>query len=685
MSSHRDWATLEALKNSPKGRLQYNREWSLEEDIMESSCMLSPYAAWVVDKILPNKNLNNSFECDGLSSDSNSLSCHPESPVSLSDAATDVPGPKAEKEEELDVAPPTISKSFKMIAVEGTIRLYEDERKTIVKKELQARLDNFDQFSKSLAEKSAEQFKRFEEMLELKQRQEKHQLQELLEKSSKEALGQQEKLKEEHRYRAKLLTLKLREAEQQRQQELERARQEDGREKMRRLCALQQEALQLIQKIEVDQRLQETLHIDLSWFSQRGNQICGNLSNVVRSSSEGRFPSQDDVSFGERSVQEMRTLVSNMEKIVAETQERLKAEEQAAQQKQRAAEQLQQQQEQARASAPTQENKTQAKKKGFQRTAEKSLIEQYMELLTNCEKCRESFNNLNSCTDAKTKKTKADLQKAVTTPVSQISRKSGRDVEVVFKKLNTLLKGEQLNLRFCTVTLSQHPEALDFVSYKLAERFVKQAEEEVASHHDAAYPLAAVVSAVWEWHPRVGDLFLAHLYKKCPYAVPYYPIHDKGTSLNDYQRILGYQVQDSVVEQQDNFLKRMSGMIRLYAALIQTRWPYETKLQHHPHGLNYGWRWLAQVLNMEPIGDTTATLLYDFLEVCGNALMKQYQGQFWKLILLIREDLLPRLHKVAEPGQMGSLARLQNFIEKAVQQKHIPLPNGYLPSSFWNS
>lgn len=55
---------------------------------------------------------------------------------------------------------------------------------------------------------------------------------------------------------------------------------------MRRLCALQQEALQLIQKIEIDQKLQETLRVDLSFFSKRGNQICGDLSNVVRSSSE---------------------------------------------------------------------------------------------------------------------------------------------------------------------------------------------------------------------------------------------------------------------------------------------------------------------------------------------------------------------------------------------------------------
>lgn len=31
------------------------------------------------------------------------------------------------------------------------------------------------------------------------------------------------------------------------------------------------------------------------------------------------------------------------------------------------------------------------------------------------------------------------------------------------------------------------------------------------------------------------------------------------------------------VEGQDSFLKRMSGMIRLYAAVIQQRWPYGSK------------------------------------------------------------------------------------------------------------
>uniref|UniRef100_A0AC11EQ88 GLE1 RNA export mediator n=1 Tax=Ovis aries TaxID=9940 RepID=A0AC11EQ88_SHEEP len=213
----------------------------------------------------------------------------------------------------------------------------------------------------------------------------------------------------------------------------------------------------------------------------------------------------------------------------------------------------------------------------------------------------------------------------------------------------------------------------------------KQGEEEVASHHEAAFPIAVVASGIWELHPRVGALILAHLHKKCPYSVPFYPAFKEGMALEDYQRMLGYQVKDSKVEQQDNFLKRMSGMIRLYAAIIQLRWPYGNRQETHPHGLNHGWRWLAQILNMEPLSDVTATLLFDFLEVCGNALMKQYQVQFWKMILLIKEDYFPRIEAITSSGQMGSFIRLKQFLEKCLQRREIPVPKGFLTSSFWRS
>uniref|UniRef100_A0A8C5Q8Y8 mRNA export factor GLE1 n=1 Tax=Leptobrachium leishanense TaxID=445787 RepID=A0A8C5Q8Y8_9ANUR len=431
-----------------------------------------------------------------------------------------------------------------------------------------------------------------------------------------------------------LLSLRLREAEQQRQQELERVRQEEGRERMRRLCSLQQEALQLIQQIEVDYKQQGSLRLDLSAYSDRGNQICGILSNIVRSSSESGFPSQEDVSMGERSLQEMRALVSSMQREAAAAEEKRKAEEAAAAKvKQRQAE-MQQQQDKAQTPVQMQD---------------KGQVTNFY------------FNNPTVLCQ-QTKKVKAELQRAVTIPVSQISTGPASLLREIFEKLNSFLLGKQMTSSGQKVSVTQHPQGMEFACYRLAEKFVKQGEEEVASHHKAAFHIAAVASGIWEAHPRVGELFLAHLHKKCPYAVPFYPAYKEGTPFEEYQRLLGYRVEDSVAEQQDIFLKRMSGMIRLYAAIIQIRWPFGTQ-QSHPHGLNHGWTWMAQTLNMEPLVDVTATLLFDFLEVCGNALLKQYQGQFWKMLRLLKDEYLPRIERITSDAQMGSLTRLKFLLE----------------------
>lgn len=84
-------------------------------------------------------------------------------------------------------------------------------------------------------------------------------------------------------------------------------------------------------------------------------------------------------------------------------------------------------------------------------------------------------------------------------------------------------------------------------------------------------------------------------------------------------------------------------MMRLYAAIMQQKWPYSSKqgvtavhvsslppcifdslliqrlnvFQPPPHGLNHGWRWLAQMLNTEPVSVITATLIFEFLEASG--------------------------------------------------------------------
>nr|XP_048287887.1 mRNA export factor GLE1 [Myodes glareolus] len=698
-SEGRCWETLRALRNSSKGRLRYHREWLMHyEDALEectSLPKLSSYSGWVVDHVLPNTSPHtqeNSPSSDNSpSSGSGSGLDQPsllKSPVRSTPESPSPSTPNGTKSTcESQSTEPIAFLSSRAIKVEGCIRMYELVHRMRGTEGLRQWQEEQEKKVRALSEMASEQLKRFDELKELKLHKEFQDLQEVMEKSTREALGHQEKLKAEHRHRAKILNLKLREAEQQRvkQAEQEQLRKEEGQVRLRSLYTLQEEVLQLNQQLDASNQHKDLLTVDLAAFQTRGNQLCSLISGIIRTTLESGYPTAENQAEAERTLQEMRDLLSNLEQEITRAYEvKKKQDEEEARIK------LQESQVQQGPGAPTQPTVPSPGPAGTQNEelqvkVQDSTMQWYQQLQDASAKCVLAFEGLTNSKDSQAKKIKMDLQKAATIPVSQISTIAGSKLKEVFEKIHSLLSGKPVQSGGRSVSVTLSPQGLDFVQYKLAEKFVKQGEEEVASHHEAAFPIAVVASGIWALHPKVGELILAHLHKKCPYSVPFYPAFKEGMALEDYQRMLGYQVTDSKVEQQDNFLKRMSGMIRLYAAIIQLQWPYGNRQEAHPHGLNHGWRWLAQILNMEPLSDVTATLLFDFLEVCGNALMKQYQVQFWKMILLIKEDYFPRIEAITSSGQMGSFIRLKQFLEKCLQRREIPVPKGFLTSSFWRS
>ncbi|XP_030634940.1 mRNA export factor GLE1 isoform X1 [Chanos chanos] len=710
------WDTIEALKNSPKGKLHYYTDWVENGEDILGGCNETPSLSPLSGLILKKQNLRPQLNVRTLGSPSRDTSpClsedahisssvptspHKTSTALLSAPSSSPPVTSTEQDEEHVVEvdeedfsdtealspvpslspPPTISLlSPRATQMAGCIRICEERHRAKAKAELSLRQELQERLVATVASRESEQLKRFEEFMELKQRQEYQTMRDMMEKETQESLGRQEKLKEEHRHRMKILNLRLREAEQQRlrEAELEKQRQLEGRERLRTLNAIQEKLLQL------NQQLESGATLDHASYITRGNQLCSLVSEVVRTTAEGDFPSVEDVTVAERALHDMKALVGAMEEEKAQLEERRKKEEAEEEDRKKQAELKAQEEEQKKAAAASAKEK--ARKQGLQTSADDSTLSWYKELQDSANQCAQAFEDLNSTKDMQVKKLRMELQKAATIPVSQISSISGSKLREIFDKIDKLLSARPVVSGGKTVSTTQHPSAHEFVCYKLAEKFVKQGEEEVASHHEAAFPIAVVAAGIWELHPKVGDLILAHLHKKCPYAVPHYPPMKDGTSMEDYQRILGYRVEDSGVEEQDSFLKRMSGMIRLYAAIIQLRWPYGNKNTPDPHGLNHGWRWLAQMLNMEPLADITATLLFDFLEVCGHALMKQYQSQFWKLLLLIKEEYFPRIEAITSTGQMGAVIRLKQFLEKCLRTKQISPPEGHLTSAFWGS
>lgn len=86
-----------------------------------------------------------------------------------------------------------------------------------------------------------------------------------------------------------------------------------------------------------------------------------------------------------------------------------------------------------------------------------------------------------------------------------------------------------------------------------------------------------------------------------------------------------------------------------------------------------------------------SVLTFVLPQVCGNALMKQYQGQFWKLILLLKEEYFQRctltFHLEHETPEClsHSVWRAEFVSLMSPGLKRLPVPDRWAQSSDSNS
>ncbi|XP_076244477.1 gle1 RNA export mediator [Calliopsis andreniformis] len=278
-----------------------------------------------------------------------------------------------------------------------------------------------------------------------------------------------------------------------------------------------------------------------------------------------------------------------------------------------------------------------------------------------------------------TKKFRFECQKAINIPVNAISGINEQHLRDKYERLHSLLIGRSMP------NVNEHPQGAAFCKSILAKKIVNQGETLVSSKPKMAFPIAAIIVALWNDHPDFGDLLLAHFHDTCPFTVPVFLPKMVGQSNEDYYRSMGYKyAEDGTVEKHDKYLKRMSGLMRLYASITITS-QRRGIVKSNPHGLQYAWRWLAAILNIVPrteIVDLCATLLLDMLEVAGNALWTAYPNQFSKLLILLSEEYYPRMQSVGSIGG-GPLVRLEEFLRTSLTKGSIPPSNGQLPPNFW--
>ncbi|CAB4021932.1 nucleoporin GLE1-like [Paramuricea clavata] len=325
------------------------------------------------------------------------------------------------------------------------------------------------------------------------------------------------------------------------------------------------------------------------------------------------------------------------------------------------------------------ESKTTTAQKFIEYISDKALIE-YMELQEHLNTVQASFKGFIS--DSKYTKYKFDLQKAVNIPINALSAHSPSQLNDKIHRLVSLLSGNNVEVGGRRVNCKTHPSAMVFCKDLVAKKLVMQGAQQVSSNPQSAFLYAAVIVGIWTAFPDVGKLILAHFHRSYPYLVPYYIPQVEGQSNNDYHKALGYSVNNDKIEDENHFLKKFSGTVQLYAAVVSSK---GAATPDHPHGIDKGWTWLARTLNLKPHPSVTATMLFEFIKVAGHLLMERYRKQFQKLLLMLYKDFIPAMDKVTPPEKQGPMQRFKDFLDECVKTQKIPMPKGYLTERWWHS
>jgi len=280
--------------------------------------------------------------------------------------------------------------------------------------------------------------------------------------------------------------------------------------------------------------------------------------------------------------------------------------------------------------------------------------------------------------DDSLKNLRQELTKSINTPVNSISSVSSWHMKDKFEKLDSLLKCKSVKTGNSIVSAMSHKDALTFCKDTLAKKVINIGEQVVSAKMETAFEVSSIVSELWQVHPDFGILLYARFKQKCPCLIPYNAARIHEETDEEYYKSLGYNYINGVVEKQDKYVKRMTGIIRLFASIIVT----ETKCGK-ALGIGQAWMIIAATVNLVPQLDITAVLLHEMLLITGYDLKNAYGRQFIKMLQYINNNYMKKIDEVTPIGCGGPVQRLKTFISNIIQVNYIDKPKGIIPYNFW--
>ncbi|KAL5241194.1 hypothetical protein ACI65C_008604 [Semiaphis heraclei] len=306
----------------------------------------------------------------------------------------------------------------------------------------------------------------------------------------------------------------------------------------------------------------------------------------------------------------------------------------------------------------------------------KQFIENHLIIQNYLQKIENGYSSF-LCND-NLKPLRQELVKAINTPVNSISSVSSWHMRDKFEKLDALLKCKTVKTGNSTVTASSHQDALIFCKDTLAKKIINIGEQVASVKTETAFEVASIVIELWKIHPDFGILLYARFKQKCPCLIPYNAEKTNEETDEEYYKSLCYNYTNGVVEKQDKYVKRMTGIIRLFAAIIVTESKSGKAL-----GIGQAWMLIAATVHLVPQLDVTAIFLHEILVITGYSLKQTYGIQFIKMLEYINTNYMEKIEEVTPIGCGGPVQRLKSFISKVIQVGYIEKPKGIIPHNFW--
>lgn len=261
------------------------------------------------------------------------------------------------------------------------------------------------------------------------------------------------------------------------------------------------------------------------------------------------------------------------------------------------------------------------------------------------------------CEDRSMKDVRRGTKKFITLSVQQISATQ----EQVKKKSMSLLE----------FLSQQHGLQQKFALVTLAAKIVSQCEAQITLLPSFAFPLAEVSVSIIRAFPDFWKLLHGMLQIECPFVVPVvFQPGERASKDMGYYQSMGFRIEDTEeasvkVENEEDYVNRQQGYMRLYAAILQA----DNTPDLTTAFLGRAWTFLSHLLNCIPASRYSATALDAFLSTAGYRMYASFHRQFEKLLLYVEDFFLKDLKETRDADCSAVAARLERYIQLREYQR----------------